>query len=355
MKQSMSIPHIEPLFGKEEAEGVSEYILSGGWLTEFKHTKELERQIAEFLGVQHCFMVCNGTMALYVACAVLNVKSITVPDFTMIASPNAAKMAGAEVRFCDVDRQSLCVTADTLWHCENAIMPVDINGRAPDYDNVIPAVRQAGGYIIEDAAQAFGSFYRGKPLGTFGDIGCFSFSPHKIISTGQGGCVVTNDDKIATEIKRFKNFGRASSGGYDHDVFGVNLKFTDLQALVGLEQMKKLPARIEKKKTIFDRYRANLRYHVEFLPTDLEQTTPWYIDILTPHRDHLETALRAEGVNTQKFYPALHNTFWGGTRFPVSEEVSKMGLWLPSSPTLERWQVDYVSERIMSILERMII
>ncbi|MHA1961881.1 MAG: DegT/DnrJ/EryC1/StrS family aminotransferase [Candidatus Thorarchaeota archaeon] len=351
--QYISIPHIEPCFNRAEALAAHNYVLSGGWLTEHKKTRQLEEKIAEFLGVKHCFMVPNGTMALYVACYVLNVENVIVPDFTMIASPNAAEMASAHVGLVDVDRKTLCIAPSSAEEWCDTIMAVDLNGRAPPYDKIIPKMK--GRYIIEDAAQAFGSYYQGQSLGTFGDIGCFSFSPHKIVSMGQGGCVVTNDDAIAAEIKRFKNFGRSLAGGYGHEAFGVNLKFTDLQAVVGLEQMKNLPERIMRKKAIFDRYRSRLYGYVEFLPTDLAQVTPWYVDILTPYRDMLAQELKKVGIGTQAFYPALHNTFWGGAVLPVSEEVSKKGLWLPSSVTLMNGQIDLVCEQIIRILEGMAI
>lgn len=350
MTRSIQIPHIEPVYGEQEAEATYDYVMSGGWLTEHKQTRALEDAICEFLGVKHCFMVPNGTLALYAACVVLKVLNVVVPGFTMIASPNAVEMAYGGSVFRDIDRKTLCLE-DGAWNDWAIVMPVDINGRAPAYEKLVPAMRAKGGIIIEDAAQAFGSNYRGQPLGTFGDIGCFSFSPHKIISTGQGGCLVTNDDGLADEIKQFKNFGRSSAGGYNHASIGANLKFTDLQATIGLEQMKRLPQRIQRKKEIFERYRSGLSRYVEFLPTDLSQVTPWYVDILTPHRDYLAQQLAEVGIGTQKFYPALHNTFYGGAKLPISDEVSRKGLWLPSSASLRNWQIDFVCDWIIRIIE----
>ena len=137
MTRYISIPHVEPDFGGAEAGALYDYVSGGGWLTEFRKTRELEEKIKEFLGIKHCFMVPNGTMALYVACDVLDVTSIAIPDFTMIASPNAAAIAGARVNLIDVERGTLCIPANAAKGYHDAIMPVDLNGRAPDYGSLV--------------------------------------------------------------------------------------------------------------------------------------------------------------------------------------------------------------------------
>lgn len=375
---SKMIPQIEPLFGEEERKAVYDYMGTGAWLTEHVKTHELEEVIANYIGTKHCIMFPNGTLALYAALYVMHVgpgSKVIVPDFTMVASVDAIRMLGAEPILVDVD-WNLCLDLDkveeTLRHRSGAhhgmdtIMVVDINGRTPDMGILWHLAATYGCNVVEDACQAFGS---GPTLlqkcGAFGDIGAFSFSPHKIVSMGQGGCLVTNSDVHNVMLRRFKNFGRWSSGGDDFDVFGTNLKFTDLQAVIGLEQMKKIDARVLRKREIYMRYWEQLHNTMElsFIETDLivgyeNSMTPWYVDIIVPYTDRqpLVDYLKENGIVTRAFYPAIHTLPQFGmsvlnTDFPISEELSKRGLWLPSSLSLMDDDIDNVCEAIISFYQ----
>jgi perosamine synthetase len=347
------IPHIEPLIDNLTVEALKIYMESDGWLTEHQWTRKLEKEICDFLKVQHCLMYPNCTLALYAALVALGIGAgdeVVVPDFTMIATANAVKMTGATPIFIDVDAYSLCIDLDAVKNAltrkTRAIMAVSLNGRSPDYGRLL---QLKGIHIIEDAAQSFGSYSNGQAIGTFGTVGCFSFSPHKIITMGQGGCIVTNDDGVAERLKKFRNFGRKSSGGYDHDEFGINLKFTDLQAVVGLAQLETIDWRIAQKRAIFERYRDNLDDYVYMLPTDLSECTPWYVDVFDWDRDSLADYLTENGIGTQKFYPSLQTTgpYKSSKSFIMSEWFSNGGLWLPSSLSLSYSQIDYICEKII--------
>jgi len=350
------IPQIEPCFGKEEADALTDYARSGGWFTEHTYTRILENMIADFLGVEHCLMVPNGTLALYAALSALGVgpgDEVIVPAFTMIATANAVGMVGAKPVFVDVHPDTFCMDTDVVKSVITdqtaAIIPVALNGRCPD----ISALRQFWVPIVEDAAQAMGSLHDGRPIGTLGDIGCFSFSPHKIISTGQGGCVVTNNGALEVNLRHFRNFGRPSGGGYDHRFFGTNLKFTDLQAVVGIEQVKKLPKRVERKREMYSLYRELLSDLVNFPATDLSNVTPWYVDILVDGRERLAAYLEGNGIKTNPFYPALHQTpvYYDYGSFPVAEDVSRRGLWLPSSLKLTDEDIELICECVRSFYD----
>jgi perosamine synthetase len=358
----MTIPQIEPSFGPEEAEALSSYLSRGDpWLTEFKKTRELEQAIADFVGSKHCFVVPNCTLALYAVWACLDLKpgdEVIVPAFTMIATAEAVRMTGATPVLVDVSVDNFCLdlrlVEQAITTRTKAICIVDLNGRSPNMEAALVLAESHGLVLVEDAAQAFGSRWNGKRLGTFGKAGCYSFSPHKIISTGQGGAIVTDDDELANRIRRFKNFGRASSGGADHDVFGTNLKFTDLQAVVGLEQMKKLPFRIDRKRALFAYYSELLAdvEQVKVPEMNLKSSTPWYVDILARDRDGLYLYLKANGIESRPFYPPVHHTgAYARLRdktFPAAETLAQYGLWLPSSVSLSRAEVSCVCEEIKS-------
>src|SRR5206468_5740226 len=178
----------------------------------------------------------------------------------------------------------------------------------------------------------------GKHLGTFGAIGSFSFSAPKIITTGQGGALLTDDPELFDRIQKLKDFGRREAGVDFHEVIGYNFKFTDLQAVIGLEQMKKLPWRVARKKEILSLYQRGLAgvAEVKFIPTDLAETAPWFIDILAPDPGALAKHLRAAEIGSRRFYPAIHSqpAYQCPGDFPNSEHAARHGIWLPSSSFL---------------------
>jgi perosamine synthetase len=356
------IPQMEPVYGQEERLAVDEYLaqVPCPWLTEFKKTRELEEMIADYVGAKHCVMTPNATLALYAMLTVLGIQAgdeVIVPDFTMIATANAARMTGATVRFVDVDLSTLCLDMSKVKRAirdnTRAILLVDINGRSPDMAAMIALAEDSGVILLEDAAQALGSTWEGKHLGTFGLMGAFSFSCQKIISTGNGGCIITDDDKMARRLRSYKNFGRLSGGNDDYTEFGINLKFNDLQAVVGIQQIQKLPERVSWKKRMYRAYMNKLAglSEISFPPTDLEQTAPWFVDVFAERRDELAAQLESQGVITRKPYPALHSTpvypRYNGLNFPNATFVSRRGLWLPSSPSLTKRQIARVCNEII--------
>lgn len=354
------IMQMRPWFGEEEKRAVCEYMDEDGFITEFKRTEQFEASIAQYTGTSHCIVVNNGTVSLTLGAMAAGVAAgdeVIVPNYTMIATPNAVQIFGAKPVFVDVERETLCmdvaaaeaaVTAKT-----KAIILVAANGRYPrsGVQAFEALARRHGLALIEDAAQALGSRYPdGRHCGLAGIIGSISFSAPKIISTGQGGCVITNDDGVAQRVRRLKDFGRSSGGNDVHDEMGYNFKFTELQACVGIEQMKKLPARVERKKAIYRRYRANLVGvpELSFFDQDLEWTTPWFVDVLVEERDALQGHLRVDGIGSRVMYPPINKqrAYQIAGDHPVSEMVGEKGLWLPSSAQLTDDEIDRVCRSV---------
>ena len=353
------IEQMAPSLGEEEKQAVSDYLASGGWLTEFEKTTEFERRIAEFTGAKHAIVVSSGTAALFCmvsACGLGPGDEVLIPDLTMVATANAVQLAGARPVFVDIDPETLCID---LQAAERAITPhtramilVSLNGRSPDMDAAGDLCDRRRLIFLEDAAQSLGSRYRGRHLGTCGTAGILSFSPLKIITTGQGGAVLTDDDEIAQRVRRFKDFGREKGGIDVHTSMGYNFKFTDVQAVIGIEQIRKLSVRLARKKEIFRRYREELEAVVEFLPTDLNEVAPWFIDVYLDDRDQLATALRDCGIKTRAVYPPVHAqpAYAMPGSFPASESASTRGLWLPSSVTLADDEIHQISSQVRSFL-----
>lgn len=307
---------------------------------EFKVTEEVENSIKKLLGVRHVVMLTSGTVAIFLALRAIGAKKVAIPNLTMMGTATAAELAGCDLVF---------VSNNEIPEGVDAYVHVSLNGRDCGIDRVMKANSRLT--IIEDACQSFGSQHNGRYLGTFGKVGCFSFSPHKIISAGNGGCIVTNDDDIAREVRRLKNFGRESGGADQHDFIGYNFKFTDIQASFMLTQLKDLENRIEKKKQIYSRYMSHLatimRPHA---------SVPWFVDIYVDDRDALATYLAEKGIGTRKMYPLLTTQKPFRMYIPNGDTSldtihSEKGLWLPSFFDITNEQIDFISKNINTWLE----
>jgi perosamine synthetase len=339
------INQMEPWIAAEEKAAINEYLDAGGWLTEFKKTVEFEQMLAEYIGCKHAIVVANGTVSLTVALMAAGIGAgdeVIVPDLTMLASATSVLLAGATPVFIDVAAHDLCLDLDQLDAAigprTKAVMLVSLNGRSPDMQRAVDICKRRGVMLVEDAAQSLGSRHAGKHLGTWGEIGSFSFSAPKVITTGQGGCVTTDDDELAARSRKIKDFGRRQAGVDFHEVVGYNFKFTDLQAVVGIAQMKKLSWRVQRKKEMFACYRELLAdiERVRFLETDIDAVSPWFIDIYVSERDALRAHLETQNIGSRPIYPALHSqpAFGRGGEFPVTNKAAAEGLWLPSSSFL---------------------
>jgi len=351
---------MEPWLGEEEAAAVNDYMRSGGWLMEHDKTRKFESIIADYTGASHCIVTVNGTVSLTLAALACDVKAgdeVIVPNYTMIATANSALLLGARPIFVDVEPETLCLdinqTEAALTTKTRAIMLVTANGRYPKagIEAFVDLADRYGLALIEDAAQSLGSHYPdGRHIGSVGKVGSFSFSVPKVITTGQGGCLITNDGELAERLRKLKDFGRAAGGADIHQSIGYNFKFTDLQACVGIEQMKKLDWRIERKKQILVKYQQALRAvgPVTFFEQDLVNTTPWFIDVLCERRANLQEHLKLRGIGTRAMYPPVNKqqAYQHVGYHPVSELVGQQGLWLPSSSQLTDEQIETVCNSV---------
>lgn len=351
------IPQYAPETTTEEAEAVQRYMAGGGWLTEFTVTTDWEKSLADFFGARHCILTTSGSAGLVMGLWALGVRAgdeVIVPDLTMAATASSVVFLGAKPVFAEIERASLtlCPTslAQTISPKTRAVIHVSLNGRAGSLDAVKRICASRNLPLLEDAAQAMGSFHNGIHLGLHGACGVFSFSSPKIISTGQGGAIVTNDDELALSLRRLKNFGRESGGADVYDNLGFNFKFTDLQATVGLAQMPRLKERMALKKRMWAEYLAQLEgvTGLEVLPMNLETTSPWFMEIVADRRQELITHLKELGIGARPIYPALHSerAFCAEGEFPISSWAAASGLWLPSSFSLSPSQLTRICSAI---------
>jgi len=350
---------MEPWFDNQEQEALNKYMGEGGWVTEFKKTFEFQDLIKDFTGAKHCFVVNNGTISLTIMAMAAGIKSgdeVLVPNYTMVATPNSLKMFGAEPKFIDVDSKTLCISLDEIKKnvssSTKAVFLVNANGRYPtDIDEIISYCKLNNIILLEDSAQALGSFYPdGIHQGRKGIAGSFSFSAPKIISTGQGGAIITDDDELAYNVSRLKDFGRSGGGNDVHEMIGFNFKFTDIQAVIGIVQMGKLDWRIKRMKKIYTRYKENLSQikEVRFFDQDLKNTTPWFIDIKAQKRDDLVAFLKLNNIGSRIMYTPINKQQAYNIKGEhiVSNDIGISGLWLPSSAKLTNEQIDFICQCI---------
>lgn len=360
---------MEQWFGEEEAKAVCDYLKNNNkgrpWNSDF------EKAIMRTTGAQFAVSSLNGTVTLTQALLALELKpgdEALVPNSTMIATPNSCAIIGVKPVLVDIEKETLCMNlqkaAEAITPRTKAMMYVPLNGRSGNMDDVVAFCKKYNLYLVEDAAQALGSYWKGsrwfkKHLGTFGDIGSFSFSLFKIISTTQGGALVTNSKRLYEKMRLLKDFGRTGKGPDIHDFWGWNFKMSGILALIGVEQFKKLSFRIKLKKEMYQHYANALSSipDIELIKTDLSVTTPWFMDIFVSNPIALASFLKQKGIETRFFYPPIHTQKiykddYAGKSFPVSERFSSRGLWLPSSSQLTNEEIDYITGAIKQFYKK---
>jgi len=360
-----SIPWFAPELGDREKELVLE-VINSNYLNEGNFTELFEIKVAEMLGVTHCVAVTSGTIAIALALMGLGVGSgdeVIVPDFTFIATANAVRLTGAEVKLVDIEPKRFTIDIEkvisSITPRTRAVISVDVNGRGVNYDLLEPIAKGRRLFLICDSTEGFGSKWKGRYLGSFGDAGCFSFSANKTITTGQGGMIATNNTDLYYRLRELKDQGRRSqgTGGNDlHPVMGYNFKFTNLQAAVGLGQLEKLSKRLNKAKQRDKWYQDLLKDlqgitlpHLENKEGEVAQWT----DILIQDKGEIESAFKKFNIGYRAFWYPLHTQEpykANGSNFQNSIDTSKNGLWLPSFFGLTKKQVEYICKIIKDTL-----
>ena len=346
MSKKEFINQIEPLITKKDADAVNKYLLSGGWVTEHKITNKFENLVKEEVARNYASAVPNGTIAIYLALLASGIKKgdkVAVPNLTMIATINAVLWAQAEPVLIDVN-SSLCMSYEHLLEFDNinCVIYVPLNGRTQDGLKIEKWCKKNKIILIEDSAHALGSIYKeNKKCGNLGDVSIFSFTPHKIITTGQGGMVLTNNKRIKSEIDKIKTFNRRKDKLDWHQGFGLNFKFTDLQASLGVSQFDSLGKHIKRKKKIYRNYKKIQSNNFEIGKFN-ENELPWFFDLYAKSASKIESItkkLSDLGIETRNLYPALSKQNYlknvKKTDLSYSENIFNKVLWLPSSVNLE--------------------
>jgi len=352
------IPVSEPNLCGNEAKYVMDAVNST-WISSIgAYLDRFEKMFRDYLGCRHAIAVCNGTAALHLALAAVGIKpgdEVIVPNVTFIATANAVVYCGAIPVFADIDPDtwniSLASVERLITERTRAIIPVHLYGHAVDLDAFRPICAQYDLVMVEDAAEAIGTEYRGKKVGALTDIGIFSLYGNKTITTGEGGVVVTNDDALADRARNLKDHAMSKTTRYWFDHVGYNYRMTNLQAAIGCAQMENLDDFVEKK-------RENAKLYNEYLsgrfgkPVDLSygKNSYWMYSAILPagyDRETFFAHMKARGVDTRPFfYPLSMLPPYRSYRAELSTETSSLasrGFNLPSSTILTPDQIKFVA------------
>jgi len=356
------IPVCEPNIGREELENITEAVKSGWISSAGEFVEKFEKEFARFLGVKHAISTSSGTTALHLALSALGVKpgdEVIIPDLTFVATAHAIRHCFAKPVLVDVTRSYWCINPDRIEEKitdkTKAIVPVHLYGNPCDMKPILEIAEKHGLFVVEDAAEALGSEYMGRKVGSFGDIGCFSFYGNKIITTGEGGMCVTNNDDLAERMRLLRNQAMHPKRRYYHVDVGYNYRMTNVQAAIGLAQVRKLDTFIAIK-------RANARLY-SLLLSDCDdivlhpeepwaKSTFWMYSVLVDKRDKVMLELKKEGIDTRPFFIPMHQLppYHDNNGYPASDYLGMHGLNLPSSTRLTDDEVSFVCEKLLKIV-----
>ncbi len=365
------IPINAPQVGKEEIDAVAKVLKSGiltNGLGAGPMVTAFEKNFASFMKAKHGIAMNSGTAALHSSLAASGLKGgdeVILPSFTFVATAEAVILAGAKPVFADIDPVTYTITAENIEKAltkkTKAIMPVDLYGLPADAKPIREIADKKGLKIIEDAAQAHGASYKGKPPGALADAACWSFYGSKNMTTGEGGMITTNNDKIASTIRLIRSHGEKRK--YTTVMLGHNYHMPEIQAAIGIEQLKKLPGFVAKRRHNAKRLTEKLKKARNLqLPTEPEGFKhSWYLYTVRmktarqEQRDKVVEELIEKEIGAVVTYPnPIHRmpyySKFAKHRLPVTEKAAKQVLSLPVHPGVTSKQIDFITETVTSLV-----
>jgi len=367
------IPVCEPYLDGNELEYAADCI-KDNWISSLgKYIGEFEQGFARYCGAKYGVSTTSGTTALHLALVSLGIRKgdeVIVPTFTMIAPAFGVVYTGAKPVLvdCEPDTWNMDVSQIERKITQNtkAILPVHIYGHPCDMDPILEIAQKLNLYVIEDAAEAHGAEYKGRKVGGIGTVGCFSFYANKIITTGEGGMIVTDREWVAERARRLRDQAYSPEKRFLHTDVGFNYRMTNIQAAIGLGQLERISELVERRRKTARLYNELLK-EVEGirLPAQKEwaKNVYWMYSILIQDefgisRDELQAKLKESGVDTRAFFIPMHQQpafgnlgLFEGESYPVSEEISRRGMYLPSGSGLQEEEIEFVCATLKQIKE----
>ena len=362
-------PISQPSIGEKEIAYVTDAVASG-WVSSIgKYIEQFEKMFAAFCGTEHAVATSNGTTALHLALVCMGVKAgdeVIVPDLTFVATANAVQYTGASVVTVDVDPRTLCIDVDAIRRAitprTRAIIPVHLYGHPANMPGIMALARESGIAVIEDAAEAHGAEIHGRRVGSIGDLGVFSFYGNKVVTSGEGGMITTNDRELYAKARFLRDHAMSQERRYWHTEVGYNYRMTNLQAALAVAQMERIDDFIAKRRQIMGWYREELGAEPKLRLNHDEagcDCVYWMVclevDGLTDGpRAQLMKRLREMGVDSRPyFYPVSDMPMYKAADTPVAHAVSVKGMNLPSYVDLSRGDVAEIGAAVRRALGEM--
>ncbi len=360
----MKIPINTPILGKEELSAVTSVVKSGGLTSASrdggKNVQEFEKLVRNYVKSKYAVSVNSGTSALQASILALDIKQgdeVIVPSFTFVASANAIASTGAKSVFVDILKENFTIDPKSIERKiskrTKAIMPVHLYGHISHLDEIGEISKKHNIPIIEDAAQSLGSTLKGKHSGTFFELGCYSLYPGKVMTSGEGGIVVTNNKKLYEKLLMIRNHGMIK--GYDSKIFGLNLRLPEISAAIAKIQIKKLPKFIESRRKnakLLSQLLSNLDIQI---PTERKnEKLNWALyTIATKNRDLILKKLQSKGIGAAVYYPIpAHKIPFYKTKIKLenTDWASKHVLSLPVHPKVTTKNIEFIAKSMRDIL-----
>ncbi len=359
------IPVSVPSITQREIDLVNDAVASG-WVSSLgKYVDLFEEEFASFCQTRHAITVANGTVAIQLALGAYGIgkgSEVILPDLSFIATANAVLHAGATPVFVDIEPDSLCIDPSAIIERitanTKAIMPVHLYGHPANMDMINEIAKENGLVVIEDAAEAHGSLLNGQPVGGLGDCATFSFYGNKILTTGEGGMITTNDDDFADRCRFLRDHAMDSRKRYWHTEPGFNYRLTNLQAALGCAQLSRSTELLARRREIFEVYNSLLEGQPGI---KLNRSLPgvvnsyWIVcvefdDITIKQRDEIITGLKAKGVDSRPyFYPMSQMPYFTPAKTPIAHDVSSRGINLPTYFDLSETMIERVVETLLQV------
>jgi len=368
---SWKIPLFKIYWDESDVENVSNCIKSGMYWAEGPVIQEFEALIADYIGTKYCVSFNSGTSAQHAALLAYGIKEgdeVIVPSFTFISTANSALFVGAKPVFADIEEETFGLDPDSVLENISSktrvIMPVHYGGCPCKIQELREIADDYGLVLIEDAAEAFGAEINGKKIGSFGDASMLSFCQNKIITTGEGGALVTDSEEIYQKLKLLRSHGRADNSQYfsstqaaDYITLGYNFRMSSLTAALGISQIQKtaeiLKMRRERAFYFTSRLKKEVGNNLRFPETPESYFNVYQLyTILADKRDELKDYLASRGIMTKIYFSPVHTThFYQNVlgyecKLPITEELSESVLTLPMHPCLTFDEIDYVVNEI---------
>jgi dTDP-4-amino-4,6-dideoxygalactose transaminase len=365
------IPISRPWIQGEEARLASQ-VIESGWLISGPRVKEFESCFASMLGARFAVAVNSGSSALLVSMISLGIgpqDEVIVPDMTFVSTASSLLFLGAKPVFVDINLENYCIDTSKIeayiTSRTKAIVPVHYAGHSADMDEIIDIATKHGLYVLEDAAEAHLSKYKGRYVGTIGDMGIFSFTPSKLMTTGEGGMIITNNERLAQKARLVRNF--SDKGQFSWEGLGFNFRMPDIMGAIGLVQIRQLKQAVKIRRELAKRYDtafSNLDYiHIPQIRSLDDTNYQLYtlrieIEKLKINRNQIIQILKEAGIQTRLYYPALHKqkvfSSYGpykDSNYPNTIKFEKEALSLPIYPELKKEEQDYIIEKLLTILK----